>query len=245
MRLGLMDALITAAGLGTRANLPKGMRKEMLPVYAVRSGKIVLRPVLECIIHNLSMSGADRFFVVLDSRDKHTEDYLSTLNMKSEFIYQKKPEGYGRAVALARDYITNDFILNAGDGLILDQEKTKNIIDLYKSKNETVLSLMSVSNPERYGVATIEKGTVVRVVEKPKNSESRYALAAFYVLKREIIELIDGQELTPAINRHIMNGNIIRPFKIRRTDWISIGNSDDYYRILTRTYNFCRKIISS
>ena len=95
-----MDALITAAGLGTRANLPEGMRKEMLPVYAVRNGKIVLRPILECIIHNLSLSGADRFFIVLDVNDGHTADYLSTLNVKSEYIYQKRAEGYGKAVAL-------------------------------------------------------------------------------------------------------------------------------------------------
>ena len=49
-----MDALITAAGKGTRANLPENMRKEMLPVYSIRNDKIVLRPMLDCIIYNLS-----------------------------------------------------------------------------------------------------------------------------------------------------------------------------------------------
>ena len=128
-----MYALITAAGLGTRANLPNGMRKEMLPVYAARHSKIVLRPILECIIHNLSLSGADRFFVVLDKNDIHTADYLSTLGMKIEYIYQKKPEGYGKAVALADEYIKDDFILNAGDGLIMDMSKTKKMIDLFNN----------------------------------------------------------------------------------------------------------------
>ncbi len=240
-----MDALITAAGLGTRANLPKGMRKEMLPVYAARCGKIVLRPILECIIHNLSLSGADRFFIILDSNDRHTADYLSTLGVKSEYIYQKKAEGYGRAVALAREYIAGDFILNAGDGLILDRNKTKKMIDLYKSTGKTVLSVMAVQNPERYGVATIVDGRVTGVIEKPEYPASRYALAAFYVLTMDVMRLIDSAELTPAINKHIINGNVVLPFKIRKTDWASIGNSNDYYRILRRTYNFSRHVISS
>lgn len=240
-----MDALITAAGMGTRANLPKGMRKEMLPIYTVRNNRIVLRPIIECIIYNLSLSGANKFFVVLDINDKHTEDYLSTLDMKTEFIYQKKPEGYGKAILLARESIKNDFILNAGDGLILDKDKTKKMVDLYRKTGKTVLGVMSVPNPNRYGVATIKNGMVVKVVEKPEHPESRYALPAFYILKREIIDFIDGAELTPAINRHIINGNEVFPFKIRRSDWASIGNSDGYYKILERTYNFCRKIISS
>lgn len=240
-----MYALITAAGLGTRANLPNGMRKEMLPVYAARHSKIVLRPILECIIHNLSLSGADRFFVVLDKNDIHTADYLSTLGMKIEYIYQKKPEGYGKAVALADEYIKDDFILNAGDGLIMDMSKTKKMIDLFKSTGKTMLSVMSVPNPERYGVANIMNGLVKKVVEKPKYPESKYALAAFYVFKRDVMNLIDGPELTPAINQHIIEGNEVLPFKIRRSDWASIGNSDDYYKVLRRTYNFCTRIISS
>lgn len=240
-----MDALITAAGLGTRANLPEGMRKEMLPVYAVRNGKIVLRPILECIIHNLSLSGGDKFFIVLDAKDRHTADYLSTLNVKSEYIYQKRAEGYGRAVALAKEYIPGDFILNAGDGLILDRNKTKKIVDLYRSTGKTILSVMAVPNPQRYGVANIKNGIVESVVEKPEHPASKYALAAFYVIKRDVMDLLDGTELTPAINRHIINGNTVIPFKIRRSDWLSIGNSNDYYKILRRAYNFSRKLISS
>ena len=240
-----MDALITAAGLGTRANVPRGMRKEMLPLYAIRNGKIVLRPVLDCIMHNLSDSGVRKFFVVLDHRDLHTADYLSTLRMKTEFIYQKKPEGYGKAVSLARDYIKGDFILNAGDGIIIDTQKIKKIINLYKKTGNSVLTIMSVLNPEKYGVAYINSRNVTGVVEKPENPESNYALAAFYVFRHDVLDLVRGTELTPAINKFITKGNTVEYFKIRKDDWISIGNSDNYFRLLERTYRFCKKSISS
>ncbi|WP_337861001.1 sugar phosphate nucleotidyltransferase [Ferroplasma sp.] len=240
-----MDALITAAGKGTRANLPEGMRKEMLPIYTIRNNKIVLRPIIECIVYNLSLSGVDKFFIILDINDKHTEDYLSTLNMRTEFIYQKKPEGYGKAVLLAKDYIKNDFILNAGDGIILDINKIGNMINLHRSTKKTILSVMSVPNPELYGVATIKNGKVIKVIEKPEYPESKYALAAFYIFNKEILDLIAGAELTPAINKHIINGNKVLPFKIRRSDWVSIGNSGTYYKIMERTYNYYSKVISS
>ena len=118
-----------------------------------------------------------------------------------------------------------------------------------KSHYETIygksVSIDHVPNPERYGVANIMNGLVKKVVEKPKHPESKYALAAFYVFKRDVMNLIDGPELTPAINQHIIEGNEVLPFKIRRSDWASIGNSDDYYKVLRRTYNFCTRIISS
>ena len=104
---------------------------------------------------------------------------------------------------------------------------------------------MSVLNPEKYGVAYINSRNVTGVVEKPENPESNYALAAFYVFRHDVLELVRGTELTPAINRFITKGNTVEYFKIRKDDWISIGNSDNYFRLLEITYRFCKKSISS
>ena len=30
--------------------------------------------------------------------------------------------------------------------------------------------------------------------------------------------------------------------KIKRYDWISIGKSENYYKILKRTYDYCKKL---
>lgn len=237
-----MDALITAAGKGTRANLPSNMRKEMLPVYSIRNKKIVLRPMIDCIMYNLNKINIKKFFVVLNKNDKSTENYLKSLNYNIEFIYQDKPEGFGNAVLLSKNYIDNDFILNAGDGIILNENKMKSIIDLYKNKKNNVLTLMKVNNPQNYGIAKINNEYVLNVEEKPEKPESNYALSAFYILKKDVFNYIKYTELTPAINDMIKNNIKTNYFKINRYDWISIGNSNNYYKILERTYKYYKKL---
>ncbi len=237
-----MDALITAAGKGTRANLPENMRKEMLPVYSIRNEKIVLRPMLDCIIYNLSRVNIKKFFVILNKNDSYTGNYLKSLNYNIEFIYQNRAGGFGKAVLLAKDYIKNDFILNAGDGIILNSKKVKDVIDIYNSKKHNVLTLMRVNNPENYGIATVNRDYILRVDEKPEKPESNYALAAFYLLKNEIFDYIKYAELTPAINEMIRNSIKTNYVKINRYEWASIGNSNNYYKILERTYKYYRKL---
>ncbi len=237
-----MDALITAAGKGTRANLPSNMRKEMLPVYSMRNNNIVLRPMIDCIIYNLNKINIKKFFIVLNKNDKFTENYLKSLDYNIEYIYQDKPEGFGNAVLIAKNYIKDDFILNAGDGIILNENKMKSIINLYKNKKNNVLTLMKVSNPENYGIAKINNEYVLKVDEKPEDPESNYALAAFYILKKEIFDYIKYIELTPAINDMIKSNINTNYFKINRYDWISIGNSNNYYKILERTYKYYKKL---
>ncbi len=237
-----MDALITAAGKGTRANLPENMRKEMLPVYSIRNKKIVLRPVLDCIIYNLNKINIKKFFVILNKNDNATENYLKSLNYNIEFIYQNKPDGFGKAVLLGKDYIKKDFVLNAGDGIVLNENKMRLAIDLYKNKNNNVLTLMKVNNPKNYGIATVDKDYISKVEEKPVNPQSNYALAAFYILKNEIFNYLKYDELTPAINEMIRNNIKTNYVKINKYEWASIGNSNNYYKILGRTHNYYNKL---
>ncbi|MEM0139957.1 MAG: nucleotidyltransferase family protein [Ferroplasma sp.] len=231
-----MDALITAAGLGTRARLPINMRKEMLPIYSLRNGEIVLRPMLDSIIYNLSTCGIKKFVVVLNKDDHSTENYLKSLDYKIEFVYQQSPAGYGNAVRMGADYFHSDFILNAGDGLILDIDITRKAIETHDNTGDGILALMKVKHPENYGVATLSGKRIINIVEKPEVPESHYALAAFYILNPELFKYIDTAELTPAISMLINDGYKMVPFKIRPYNWVSIGRSDEYYKILKRTY---------
>ena len=237
-----MEALITAAGLGTRANLPSNMRKEMLPVYSLRNNKIVLRPIIDVVIENLGDNNIKKFYVILDKNDMNTKNYLSSLNYNIEFIFQDIPKGYGKAVLLARDYINNDFILNAGDGIILNQMSLKNIIKKYHEGKKNIITLMKVNNPSHYGVAMIKNNLVTGLEEKPKNPKSNYALSAFYVFTKDIFDFIEGEELTPAINNMVKENIKVYYQKIKRYDWISIGRSENYYKILKRTHDYCKKL---
>lgn len=244
-----MKALITAAGLGKRSGLDGKFRKEMLPIYDLRNGNIVLRPILDCIINHLTKAGIDEFVVVLDPKDRFTKDYLLEEFESIEIVYQKHKRGFGDAVLAARDVLNTDqFILNAGDGIILDQKHLNNVVRTYnEQKKLNVLTIFEVPNPERYGTAEVETYDsyykVKSVVEKSKNPPSNLAISAFYLLNSRVfhyLERAEGNniELTDAINKTISEGIPTIGLKIKRENWMSVGVVTEYVKVLQQTLDY-------
>lgn len=248
-----MKALITAAGLGTRSGLSGKFRKEMLPIYDVRFGKIVLRPMVDCIITRLQDAGIEEFVAVLDPNDRFTRDYITDEFSNVAIVYQGKKQGFGDAVRTARDEIGNSpFILNAGDGLVLPKEHVRKVVREFRENPEqNILSLMKVDNPRRYGTAevTAKDGMydVHSVVEKSENPPSNLALCAFYALNGNVMDYLDEEgtniELTPAINSSIKNGTRTTGIEIKKEDWVSVGIATEYVRVLQRTLEYSRSEI--
>lgn len=249
-----MKALITAAGLGTRSGLSGKFRKEMLPIYDVRFKKIVLRPMIDCIINRLHDAGIEEFVAVLDPNDKFTRDYIKDEFENVAIVYQGKKLGFGDAVMTARDEIGDSpFILNAGDGIVLSKEHIKRVVNEFReSQGENILSLMRVDNPKRYGTAeVVKKGSnydVLSVVEKSDNPPSNLALCAFYALNGKVFDFLEEErnnvELTPAINSSIQRGIKTKGIEIKREDWVSVGIAAEYVKVLERTLEYSRNAMN-
>lgn len=246
-----MKAVITAAGLGTRSGLDGKLRKEMLPVYDVRDGELVLRPMIDCIIHRLENAGISQFIVVVDPDDSYTKDYVEREFDNVEFAVQREKKGFGDAVLKARPYVNEEpFILNAGDGMVLPQEHIDMVVkNAVENSDRNILTLMKVPNPQRYGTARIEKNEdhfhVTEVVEKSSTPPSSYALTAFYAFSRGILDFIESKEsnveLTPAINSMIKAGTYTVGMEIERPNWVSVGIAKEYAEILNRTLRLVEK----
>lgn len=240
-----MKAVITAAGLGTRSGLDGKLRKEMLPVYDMREGSLVLRPMIDCIITRLSNAGISDFAVVLDPDDSYTKGYLEREFPDVAFVYQHEKRGFGDAVLRARSFVGDDsFILNAGDGMVLSQYHLNSVVKSamdYRDRN--ILTLFRVPNPSRYGTARVradgDETVVTEVVEKSPSPPSNLALAAFYHFAGGIMDYISGSgknvELTPAINRMIKTGTRTVGMEISRPYWASVGIAREYVEVLGRT----------
>ncbi|AKA48664.1 hypothetical protein IX51_05635 [uncultured archaeon] len=240
-----MKAVITAAGLGTRSGLDGKLRKEMLPVYDRRGGELVLRPMIDCIMHRLENAGINGFVVVVDPEDKYTKEYIENEFDEVDFAYQREKKGFGDAVLKARPYVNGEpFILNAGDGMILPQEHIDMVVKTaVENRDRNVLTLFRVPNPQRYGTARVDRDggryRVTEVVEKSTTPPSSLALTAFYAFTRGILDFIDDREsnveLTPAINRMILSGTYTIGIEIDRPNWVSVGIAKEYADILRRT----------
>ncbi len=244
-----MKGVITAAGLGSRSGLDGKMRKEMLPVYDVRKGRLVLRPIIDVLISKFRENGILEIAVVLDPKDRWTREYIETEFPETEIIFQEEKLGYGHAVLMAREFVgENNFILNAGDGLVL---RDGVISELVSWKSDGVfLTLMTVPNPERYGTAEIQladgKPTVKGVVEKSKTPPSNFALCALYRLPFTIfdhLEKLSGKnmELTPSIDALIKSGVITKATVIDKKEWVSVGRAEAYIEVLRSTLEKCRQ----
>ncbi len=248
-----MKGVITAAGMGSRSGLDGKMRKEMLPVYDLRNGRLVLRPIIDVLINRFITTGIDEIAVVLDPNDHWTEEYIETEFPKVKILFQKERLGYGHAVLMARDFVGKDsFILNAGDGLVLREEIMRDLV-AWNSPG-VYLTLMTVTNPERYGTAEIQltdgKPTVKGLVEKSKNPPSNFALCALYRLPSQLFEYLGAQtgnniELTPAIDALIKSGFETKATVIEKKEWVSVGRAEEYLEVLKSTLEMCKERTTS
>lgn len=247
-----MKGVITAAGLGKRSGLDGKMRKEMLPVYDVRNGKLVLRPIIDVIISGFLRQGIRRIAVVLDPSDRWTREYIETEFSDVQILYQEEKRGFGHAVLMAKDFVGSDsFILNAGDGLVLRKDVLPEIVK--SSDSGVYLTLMQVTNPQRYGTAEIIERdvgiSVISVVEKSEAPPSNFALCALYGLPSDIFQHLEADsshiiELTPAINKLIASGSNTRAMVIDRTEWVSVGKAESYVDVLKLTLDRCRESLT-
>jgi glucose-1-phosphate thymidylyltransferase len=243
-----MDAIITAAGLGTRSGLNGRFRKEMLPVYMIERGKLVLRPMVESIYSSLRAGGVEKLTVVVDPADSGTIGYIGKYMPDTRIVFQRTRNGYGGAVLSAAYSVReNFFILNAGDGIMLNRGIIERMISLRSSgRYRSILTLMEVDEPEKYGTAVVERDTecvkVRKVVEKEK-SGSNLALCALYLLDRSVFDFLSQDrseivELTPAIEKSIENGVETGGIIVRRNEWASLGRVEDYSSVVSRTLEF-------
>lgn len=246
-----MKGVITAAGLGTRSGLDGRMRKEMLPVYDARDNRIVLRPIIDVIISHFYSHGIEEVAVVLDPADRFTREYIEGEFPNVRILYQEEKKGFGHAVLMAKDFVgQEDFILNAGDGLVLKETVLKQM--LAKAPGSVHLALMLVPNPENYGCPEIRvvngKTMISGIVEKPRNPPSKYALCALYRLPPAVFgELDQGKEnieLTPAIDRLIRKGSATFGEIIERKEWVSVGRAESYIDVLKSTLEKAKERIT-
>ncbi|MFG1415687.1 MAG: sugar phosphate nucleotidyltransferase [Thermoplasmataceae archaeon] len=246
-----MKGVITAAGLGTRSGLNGRLRKELLPIYLKLGGDIVLRPILDAVYSRMVDHGVNDIAIILNPADEITHAYIRANLPDATILHQERQRGFGDAVLQAREFIDgNDFLLNAGDGIILNDTAYSTGLEIHKKTGSSVLYLMRVEDPKRYGVAEVmqQDGYMVvkSVEEKPSKPKSNLALCATYIFNSEILGRIDHSiqaniELTPAIDALTFAGRTVFAVEVQRDEWISVGHAVDYSASLARTLDMAKR----
>jgi len=174
-----MDAVILAAGLGTRLR-PHTLHtpKPLLPVQG--------RPILDWALGALPRT-VDRVIVVVHYLAEQVEAYLRKQRHFARWVTvpQEQPRGTGDALRRCQPHLQSDrFLVLNGD-------------DLYGARDVAALARCSagvlchsVDEPRRFGIAFLKPdGTLERLVEKPDLPGPRLANTGAYLFPRSVFDI--------------------------------------------------------
>jgi bifunctional UDP-N-acetylglucosamine pyrophosphorylase/glucosamine-1-phosphate N-acetyltransferase len=174
-----MDAVILAAGLGTRLR-PHTLHtpKPLLPVQG--------RPILDWTLQALPPA-VDRLVVVVHYLAESVEKYLKEQRFFSQWltVLQEQPRGTGDALRRCRDHLRSEsFMVLNGD-------------DLFGARDLAALAdcpagvlVHAVDEPRKFGIAFLRPdGTLDRLVEKPDLEGRRLANTGAYVFPRSVFDI--------------------------------------------------------
>jgi glucose-1-phosphate thymidylyltransferase len=199
-----LKAVILAAGEGTRLRpLTVSKPKVMIP--------IANRPIIEYAVEAVSQNGIKDIVIVVgykkESIMSHFEDGRK-FGCEIEYVLQPKPLGTSHALLQTESKIDSDFLVLPGDNLI-DPKEVSNLLE-GEGKNSLLIAESNI--PSKYGVVFLEKGTVIKILEKPQEELSNLISTGIYRFTPEVFSSIktvgaEGyHDLTAVVQYMIGNG---------------------------------------
>lgn len=178
-----MRGIILSGGNATRLRpCTKITSKQLLPVYN--------KPMIYYPLNTLIKAGIKEILIIV--APERAGDYLNLLGSGKEFgvrftyEIQDKPRGLPEAFIIGENFIdNNDVTLILGDNIFEDDlsEEIKN----FKSGGK--IFAKKVFDPERFGVVKFNKNMgAEKIVEKPKEWISDYAITGLYIYDSRVIE---------------------------------------------------------
>ena len=229
-----MKGIILAGGLGSRLHpLTKIPHQHLLPVYD--------RPMIYYPIEALVNAGIDDIMIVTGG--KKSGDFLSLLGNGSDFglkhlnyTYQVGEGGIAEALGLCEHWAGEDDIcVILGDNLI-ERNIVKAVGDFKAQSGGAKIMLKEVHDPERFGVASLDGQSVVKIVEKPKEPESNLAVIGIYMYDNRVFSIIKtlkpsdrGElEITDVNNWYIEDGSMT--YEVLEGWWTDAGTFASLHR---------------
>jgi glucose-1-phosphate thymidylyltransferase len=183
-----MKGVILAGGLGTRLNpLTKITNKHLLPIY----NKPMISYPVECLVK----AGIDDILVVTGGN--HPGDFLKLLGNGKEYgvknisyAYQEGEGGIADALALAENHVAcGPVCVVLGDNLL---EKTiRSAVNEYRKQGSGArILLKEVEDPQRFGVPVLDGDKVIKIIEKPADPPSSFAVTGIYMYDTQVFDFI-------------------------------------------------------
>ncbi|MFA4045062.1 MAG: hypothetical protein HZRFUVUK_001871 [Candidatus Fervidibacterota bacterium] len=183
-----MKGVVLAGGTGSRLYpLTKITNKHLLPVYN--------KPMIYYPIEALVKAGIREIMLVTGG--EYASDFARLLGDGREmgvktlyYAYQEKPLGIAHALSLAEDFVGNEkCVVFLGDNVI-EGNIIKHVRRFAEQERGAMVLLKEVPNPQDYGCPVFDGDRIVRIIEKPKEPPSKYAVIGIYFYDPEVFKII-------------------------------------------------------
>ncbi len=181
-----LKGLILSGGKGTRLRpITYTSAKQLVPVAN--------KPVLFYGIEAMAAAGIDEIGIIIAPETGAEIRALtgdgSAFGVRITYIEQDAPLGLAHAVLTAEPFLGDSpFVMYLGDNLL--QGGIEALVAEFRDHDPDALILLTpVEDPQHYGIAELdERGSVVRLAEKPAEPRSDLALVGVYMFTAVIHE---------------------------------------------------------
>ena len=231
----IKKGIILAGGVGSRMSpLTKAVNKQLLPIY---DKPLIYYPLSILMLSNIR----DILIIVNKGQVPQFSKILNRTNnlgIKITFLEQEKPGGLPEAFIIGKNFIgKSNVALILGYNFFYGQSLTKKLLDSTKLKKGARVFLHPVKNPNLYGVATLKNNKIVKIIEKPKKTNSNLAVTGLYFFDNNVIKYSESLkpskrgelEITDLLNKYLKTKKLKAEFIGRGGTWLDTGSIEDFY----------------